>query len=268
MRQRLLKVVWLCLGGWSCFTGCSALAQQTETESDTKMILKELRELNIGVERMQKDLHELREARSEPRSAPLPAVQAVTNVSLDVEGRMFRGEKGARLAMIEFSDYECPFCHKFVSETLPRIEEEYIQAGKLKYYAFNFPLKSHPNAAIAARAVLCAKDSGRYWELRERLFSLKGAGNLSRESLLAMAKEAGVDEREFQECLDMGGYADEIQRDISDGEKAGVRGIPCFLVGFTDRGDSKVHILRLVSGARSYSQIKKVLDDLAASEIH
>jgi protein-disulfide isomerase len=187
------------------------------------------------------------------------------NPALNVEGRPILGETNATLTMIEFSDYQCPFCQSFASNTFPRIEQEYIQTGRLKYYSFNFPLNGHVNAEIAARAALCANDQGKFWEMHQSLFSRPNGQNLTRENLINMAEVLRIDRVGFQECLDMGEHSDEVARDSASGEKAGVQGIPCFLLGFTNPKDNRLQVIRVVSGARPFDQFKEVLDEMLSS---
>jgi protein-disulfide isomerase len=167
--------------------------------------------------------------------------------------------------MIEFSDYECPFCRSFTSNTFPRIEQQYIKTGKLKYYTFSFPLKGHANAALAARAALCANDRGKFWEMHERLLFRQDGDNLTRDGLIRKARDLRLDDAGFQECLDMGGHSDEVARDSATGEGVGVLGIPCFLLGFTDPESNNVQVARLVDGARPFEQFKEVIDELLSS---
>jgi protein-disulfide isomerase len=240
-----------------------ALAQESNSDQNTAAILNELRSLKATVESLRNDVQQIKAslpARSTPES---PAAQVVTNVALDVEGRPFLGQEKAKVTMVEFSDYQCPFCRNFESNTFPRIEREYIDAGKLKYYSLNFPLKGHQSAEIAARAALCANDQGKFWEMHDSLFS---GHSLTRDSLVKMSQELRMDDAGFQECLDMKGHWEEVAQDSASGEKAGVHGIPCFFLGITNPKDNKVQVLRLVSGAKPFDQFKEVLDELLSSQ--
>jgi protein-disulfide isomerase len=257
----ILILVWI--GALLGYSPRQALCQESNNDQNTAAILNELRSLKATVESLRSDVQQIKAslpARSTPES---PASQVVTNVVLDVQGRPFRGEEKAKVTMVEFSDYQCPFCRSFESNTFPRIEREYIDAGKLKYYSLNFPLKGHQNAEIAARAVLCANDQGKFWEMHDSLFS---GHSLTRDSLVKMSQELRMDDAGFQECLDMNGHWEEVAQDSASGEKAGVHGIPCFFLGITNPKDNKMQVLRLVSGAKPFDQFKEVLDELLSSQ--
>jgi protein-disulfide isomerase len=264
LKRRVRSTIGMCCFGLSTLFGLSpcALGQQADSSQDMKTVLSQLQSLKTNIEAMRNDIQQIKAGLSQQPSPTPLAVEVATNIVLDIKGRMFRGQEGAKVTMVEFSDYQCPFCRNFESNTFPRIEREYIDAGKLKYYSLNFPLKGHQNAEIAARAALCANDQGKFWEMHDSLFS---GHSLTRDSLIKMSQELRMDDAGFQECLDMGGYTDEVQRDFTDGVKAGVHGIPCFFLGFTNPKDNKMQVLRLVSGARPFDQFKEVLDELLSS---
>jgi protein-disulfide isomerase len=100
----------------------------------------------------------------------------VEDVVFDLAGRPAKGASGARVILIEFSDFECPYCGRHFRQTLPRIDREYVQTGKVRYVFRHFPLESlHKEAFKAAEAALCAGDQQKFWEMHDRLFAHQDA---------------------------------------------------------------------------------------------
>ncbi len=142
------------------------------------------------------------------------------------------GNKDAKVTIIEFTDYQCPFCGKHFTDTYPQIKKDYIDTGKTRYVLMNFPLNSiHPNAEKAAESALCVKeqkgDSG-YWKMHDKLFS--NQESLSVENEKKWARELGVDGTKFDTCLDSGKYAQRVQEEESYGQSLGVSGTPAFFI--------------------------------------
>ena len=142
------------------------------------------------------------------------------------------GDSNAPLTIVEFSDYQCPFCKRFRDQTLDQLKAEYIDTGKVKFIYRDFPLTSiHQYAQKAAEATECADDQGMFWEYHDIVFANPNALDLT--SLKQHAATLGLNTGEFNECLDSGKHASEVSKDLSDGQRAGARGTPFFLVGNT-----------------------------------
>lgn len=139
------------------------------------------------------------------------------------------GSSGAPVTITEFSDFQCPFCGRFAQQTLPSIEENYINTGKARLVFRNFPLNIHNNAEKAAEASECAHEQGMFWQYHDKLF--ENQNSLSVGDLKKYAKDVGLDTEKFNDCLDSGRMAAEVQKDLNEGENIGVRGTPYFLVG-------------------------------------
>ncbi|MDA2916915.1 DsbA family protein [Nitrospinae bacterium AH_259_B05_G02_I21] len=148
---------------------------------------------------------------------------------------------------------------------MPQIERDYIETGKVKYVARDFPIERiHKDAFKAAEAANCAGEQGKYWEMHSRLFANRTA--LALKDLSGYAKALGLDMARFQQCLDSGKQAKEIRKDIADARKAGVRGTPTFFLGLTEPGKPTVKSLRVIRGARPYSSFKEAIDSLLSSK--
>ncbi len=165
-------------------------------------------------------------------TAAAPDVPDAPTVPLDMKALLdddaFLGDKNAPVAMIEWSDYECPFCGRFYSETLGQIKEKYVKTGKVKFVYRDFPLSFHPQAQKAAEAAECAGGQGKYYEMHDKLFTQGVQGGVA--SFKQYAKDLGLDAAKFDRCLDSGQMAAEIQKDTADGSAAGIRGTPGFVI--------------------------------------
>ena len=140
------------------------------------------------------------------------------------------GDEDAPLTIVEFSDFECPFCKSARDGAVKQIEEQYVKTGKVKLVYRDFPLTSiHPTAQKAAEAAECADDQDKFWEYHDLVFERQSL--LSLASLKQWATELGLDTEKFNKCLDSGEKASEINKDANDAQSAGGRGTPYFIVG-------------------------------------
>ena len=142
-----------------------------------------------------------------------------------------KGSLDAPITIVEFSDFECSFCETFFSQTLSDLETKYIDTGKVRFIYRDFPLEFHTNAQKAAEAAECAGEQGKYYEMHDKIFENQNAIGVN--NLKTYAKQIGLDEGEFDVCLDSGAMAQEVAKDFSDGQKLGVSGTPTFFVNGT-----------------------------------
>jgi len=180
-----------------------------------------------------------------PTTEPIPTEAEKIEVSADDDA--IKGDKDAPVTIIEFSDFECPFCAKFFKETLPLIEKEYMQEGKVKLIYRDFPLSTHANAQKAAEAAECAGEQDKYYEMHDKLFEqgVKGSVDLFKQ----YAKDLGLNAEKFNDCIDSDSMASEIQKDMSDGQSYGVSGTPAFFING-----------KFISGAQQFDTFKQVID--------
>lgn len=156
------------------------------------------------------------------------------------------GPEDAPVTIVEFSDFECPYCSRLVP-TLERVKEEYGDRVRLVFK--QFPLRNiHPNAQKAAEASLCAHDQGEFWAMHDAMFD--DQQDLGVDALKAKAEEIGLDTATFAECLDSDRYADAVEEDLQEGQRVGVSGTPAMFVNG-----------RMVSGAVPYEQVARVIDE-------
>jgi len=160
----------------------------------------------------------------------IPTGVANVNAESLVDDDPVLGDENAPLTIVEFSDFECPFCERFRSQTFDQIKSQYIDTGKVKFVYRDFPLTSiHPMAQKAAEAAECADDQGKFWEYHDVIFERQNL--LSITSLKQWAQELGLDTNEFNDCLDSGKHTNEVNKDAQDAQSAGGRGTPFFVVG-------------------------------------
>lgn len=236
-----------------------ALGQSTD---DVAAIKKEIEALRTGQQAIQTDIQEIKKLLAARPAAPAAGPDKALDAIINVAGEPFKGKKDAKLTLVEFSEYQCPFCARHVRDTYPTLDKEYVQTGKLKYVFRDLPLVTiHKNAFKAAEAGHCAGEQGKFWEMHDRLFQNQKA--LEPASLTTHAQAIGVDAKKFQACLDAGKYADEIRKDMAEAAKYGITGTPTSVIGLTEPGSDKIKVLRVLRGAQTLASFKEALDSFA-----
>jgi protein-disulfide isomerase len=183
--------------------------------------------------------------------------------SMSVRGETFRGVSGARVAIIEYADFECPYCGEYERNTFPQLLSDYIETGKVKYFYRDLPLQMHPHAISAARAARCAGEQGKYWEMHDSLFANQTA--LSAPALLDRAQTLGLDKAKFTECQSSEKYTADIQKNIAEAQNLRIDGTPTFFLGVVEpSGD--VTIEKRFKGTAPFDVFKTELDALLASK--
>jgi len=185
------------------------------------------------------------------------------DVVIDVSNNPALGVDTAIPTLIEFSDYECPYCIRHFRTTYPQIESDYIRTGKIRYVFRDLPIAdNHPMAIRAHEAAHCADEQHKFWDLHPKLFSAPGTHDPA--SLEARAKEAGLDLAAFRECISSGRTTAGIQASVDLAEKLGADGTPMFFVGLRDLATNRVRVLDTLSGAQPYSAFQRMLDEAIA----
>jgi len=174
------------------------------------------------------------------QQAKLAAVPPVTDKDY------IRGDKNAPVTLIEYSDFECPYCARHV-DTLDKILSEY--KGKVRLVYRNFPLSFHPHSKKAAEAAECAGEQGKFWEMHDEIFKANKSKTMGVDKWKKVAANLGLDTAKFNKCLDSDEYASKITSQMRDGAAAGVKGTPATFVNG-----------QLVSGAVPYESFKQIID--------
>jgi protein-disulfide isomerase len=244
-------------------TGHAQKRSRADTE-ELKALRQEIESLKEDVKSMRTDLQDIKQmlqARAGGPGAPAqPArISAGTLPAL--------GSQGARVVLVDFSDYQCPFCGRFYRDTMPQLDREYFKTGKVKYIFRDLPLEAiHPHAFKAAQAARCAGEQGKFWEMHYRLFENQRA--LGPDALTAYAESLEIDTAKFKQCMDADKYAAEIRQDMTDAVNAGINSTPNFVVGLIDGKDARapnIKVLHVITGARPYSVFKAALDSALAT---
>ncbi len=167
-------------------------------------------------------------------------------MNVATEGHPFHGPADAPVTIVEFSDFECPYCQAMLG-TIKNVQETYGEKVRLVYR--QFPLNSiHPNAQKAAEASLCANDQGKFWEMHDLMF--EDQRGLSVEALTKKAESLELDGPTFEECLTSNKYAEQVKQDVMDGTVVGVTGTPAVFVNG-----------RPLVGNVPYDQLVEIIDD-------
>jgi len=190
----------------------------------------------------------------------LPTEQPNLTMKISVDNDPIIGNPDAPITIIEFSDFQCPFCARFYTQTLPLIYDEYIEPGKVKLVFRDYPIQSiHPNAVPAAIASECANEQGEFKAMHDMLFEKQNEWS-RQETVDALslfsqyATKIQLEQDTFDSCLTSGKYIDEIKKDLADGRDYGVSGTPGFFVG-----NDQIGYVEL-KGAQPFDSFKKIID--------
>jgi protein-disulfide isomerase len=234
-----------------------AFGQQTDPK-----LWEEIQALKRGQEEIRRQLLEIKQL-IQACAAAAPAAPDIRIIPVDLGNHPTKGDSTAKLTLIEFSDYQCPYCGRHVRDTNPLLRKEYVETGKLRYVFFDMPLESiHKSAFKAAEATRCAGDQGKYWEMHERLFTNQQA----LEPWSAHARALGLDTARFDACMNTGRFAGAIRADMATAQMLGINSTPTFLVAVRDSGDpNKVKGLSLIRGAQPFATFKMEIDKALAA---
>ncbi len=170
------------------------------------------------------------------------------------------GNPDAPVTIVEFGDYQCPFCGKFFTDVEPLIRDQYIKTGKVKMVFRDFPFLGDESER-AAEASQCAAEQGKFWAYHDNLYRAEiadgkeNSGNLTAAFLASLAGRTGIDPVKFSSCLGSGTYAQEVKKDYDDGVAAGVRGTPATFVNGTP-----------LTGAVPFAQFQAAIEEALAAK--
>jgi protein-disulfide isomerase len=187
--------------------------------------------------------------RSEP---PLPAQP------LSMDGAQVRGAKTATIGVIEFSDFQCPYCGRFAHEVLPVLERDYISTGKVLIAFRNLPLSIHPFALGAAVAAECAGEQGKFWAMHDALFA--DQKSLDIDSVAKRARRENLDAHQYENCV-AAHAGDRVERDMIAAKTLQVNGTPTFFIGQID-ADGRVKVQKRFSGTLPVGDFTSIVDSL------
>ncbi len=238
MATLVLAVVALALAGFAVYKTLNPAMVMDDKEFSAK------------VEKGINDFIAKKQAEQAGPAAPTEPVK----VSLGTAA--IKGDKNAPVTMLEFSDFECPFCSRFALGTLPQIISEYVDKGKVKMAYRHFPLGFHANAKPAAMASECAREQGgdgMFYKMHDKIYA--DQQNLSVDNLKKWAVEMGLKADQFNTCLDSKKFEKQVDADLAEAQSYGVNGTPAFFING-----------RLISGAQPFAAFKTVIDEELAKK--
>lgn len=161
---------------------------------------------------------------------PSSPIEQIAPFELSISTAATKGAPNARVALIEFSDFECPFCGRHALTVYPELQRRFVETGKIKYSFRHLPLEQiHPSARKAAEAAECAGKQDKFWEMHDRLF--KNQQSLQRDNFIAHAQTIGLKQPEFEQCFTDGQMSAKVSEDLVDARLRSLTGTPTFLLG-------------------------------------
>jgi len=234
-----------------------------ESASDIRGFLEEL-------QRNQQEMRlELQEIKSLLERLPLPKTPAaapqpinIKDVEFEIGDNPVLGNGNAKVILIEFTDYQCNFCGRYVRETLPQILTEYVDKGVLRYAVIDQPLAMHQHAGKAAQAAHCAADQGKFWEIHELMMNQQNS--LSDPSFYARSLDLNIPE--FENCLATEKYRERVQGNIALARSLGITGVPGFIIGLVDtQNPGGIKGISSIRGALPFSNFQKEIEAAIAA---
>jgi protein-disulfide isomerase len=247
-----------------------------QTDTEINLLKLEMQRLRGEMEIMKGHIGRLvqylqqRDAQSIAPQAP-PQAQAqqpgsnnIANVKINIAGAPSLGRADAPVTIIEFSDFECPFCQRYSKSTLPEIKRDYVDTGKVRYVFMDFPLEQmHAKARKAGEAAHCAGEQGKFWEMHDMLF--EQTANLDVRQYPEYAKTLKLDSAAFDLCLGSGKQSAKINDGLTSGRSVGISATPSFIITKTDGGNI-VSGGVIVTGAQPYDRYRQAIEQALAAK--
>ena len=255
MYNKLIKFTSLTL--FLFYFGVQAGAYAQENTHDLK---NEINELKQEQKALREDLKVIKELLLKTQM-PVPPKVNVKDVEFELGNNPAKGSDSAPLVLVEFSDYQCPFCARHTKETYPELYKKYIKTGKLRYVVMDKPLPIHDMADEAAEAAHCANEQDKFWKIHNEMMSRpETIGNLN-----SLASSLGLDMKKFKSCMETKKYANDIASNVSLSNKLNIFGTPGFVIASSDPGNpQKVKGINFIAGARPFKQFQKEIDQALA----
>lgn len=212
---------------------------------------------NTGITAQQADriiseLTQIRTVLTRSGAGAVPSVVPKGPVKVDLTGVQSFGSADAPVTIVEFTDYQCPYCNRFYTDVFAKVKHEFVDSGKVKFFSRDLPLDIHPNAMQAAQAGRCAAEQGHFWQMRDQMSA--NPTKLEMIDLMTYAEKSGLDVSTFRACLDSDKYKPLIEQDIATAASIGVTGTPAFVIG---KSSSDSVAGELVLGALPYAKAQR-----------
>jgi len=240
----LLLIAMLCLSPL-CMAADPAGGDAAITQNTADAILIELKSIRQVLEKIEKQGGIAAAARKPSRP---------TTAKVSIKGKHSMGAMDAPVTVVEFTDYQCPYCLRFTRTTFPLLKSRYIDTGKVRWVALNLPLPFHKDAIKAAQAAHCAGEQGKFWEMRRVLF--ENPQKLDVTYLPAHAATLSLDLVAFNACLQSRRHLDEIAQDAKDANAVSLTGTPSFIIGKSAKDEI---FGQIVVGAQPMNQFEAAI---------
>lgn len=238
----------------------SSAACRGQSQPDAAAMRKEIDALKADQAAMRKELDGMKSVLQRMISE-MQGKAGPEGKEISLTGLPAMGDPKASITIVEYSDYQCPFCGRYFTQTLPEVRKSLVQTGKVRYLFSNFPLDSlHPQAFKAHEAAACAGDQGKYWEMHTQLFNNQRA--LAVPQLESYASKIGLDMGAYKVCMAANKFANKVRSDFSAAAGLGIEGTPTFLIGKTNAGDTKMVAVKVLVGAQPFEAFRDAVDSL------
>ena len=229
-----------------------AVSAPAMTREQADAMLRELQAIRASLERIE------RQGLAQPeRQAARPST---TTLSIDSNEPVL-GRAEAPVTVVEFTDFQCPYCKRFAQSTFPQLRRDYVDTGKVRWVVRDLPMAFHPEARKAGQAAHCAGEQGRYWDMREILFT--NSPKLEAALLPGYAQAIGLDVDAFTTCLASERHLADMDKDMASANAARITGTPSFVIG-TSNGDSLTG--RIIVGAQAQPVFTAEIERLLVPE--
>ena len=175
--------------------------------------------------------------------------------TIGILGEPALGSETAPVTIVEFSDFECPYCKRFHEETLPKLKQDYINKGLVRFIHKDLPLPFHRNAHLAATTARCAKEEGKYWEAYEALFNQQSC--LDCQGPIAITTSIGINKNKLEQCNKNKSINQAVNINTSEAELNGIRATPTFVIGPSSKN---LHSGKIVEGALPWAEFKPIVE--------
>lgn len=253
---RLMSVLGvLCL----LLNPCAATAAANAGANSDAGLAQQIKQMQKQLRDMQDEIGKL-SGRLEKIEALIPSPKPPQKVNVRLGKALRLGDPKAKLGIVEFSDYQCPYCRRFYLQTFPQLQKSYIDSGKLALLVKNFPLDFHPHAMNAALAMNCFgdQDANKFWDIQHELFSHQD--RLGQAFYKELVKKYGLNQKKFESCVGDAAQRKRVNDDLKYAQSLGVQGTPTFFIGRI-QGDQLVDATPVV-GAQPYPVFEKIIDSL------
>lgn len=235
----------ICFFAWNILVNVA----QAEEKWVADEIFMQMSEMRKEIQQLQKKVTGLEQKLTEQQ----PKLEVI---SLAGTEKMTLGKPEASIAILEFSDYECPFCTKHYQKVLPKLRERYIDKGIVQYVMKDFPLEFHANAKKASLSARCAGEQNHYWAMHNVIFDAHG--QISDELINKAVKTQGLDNKAFKQCVGNPLQLVAVEKDIALGTRLGINGTPAFVIGKIK--DKQLITYKRIDGVQSFETFAGIID--------